>query len=58
LDQNSNENIFRIFALKNYFLLPGGFLEAFWASWKLFGLPGDLISNIINYLINSYRNPK
>ena len=38
LDQNSNENIVRISALKFFVAswgLPGGFLEAFWASWRL-----------------------
>ena len=45
-DQNSNENIVRISALK-----------FFVASWGLpgcfFGLPGDLVSNIINH--EAYR---
>ena len=41
-DQNSNENIVRISALK-----------FFVASW---GLPGDLVSNIINR--EDYRKPK
>ena len=45
LDQNSNENIVRISALK-----------FFVASWKLFGLPGDLVSNIINK--EAYRKPQ
>ena len=42
LDQNRNENIVRISALK-----------FFVASW---GLPGDLVSNIINK--EAYRKPK
>ena len=40
----------------NFLQPPGGFLEALGASWKLFGLPGDLVSNIINK--EAYRNPK
>jgi hypothetical protein len=44
LDQNSKENIVRISALK-----------FFVASWKLFGLLGDLVSNIITK--EAYRNP-
>ena len=48
-DQNSNENIVRISALKFFVAswgLPGSFL----------GLPGDLVSNIINK--EAYRSPK
>ena len=41
-DQNSNKNIVKISALKFY--------VAFW------GLPGDLVSNIINK--EAYRNPQ
>ena len=46
--QNSNENIVRISALKVFVAswgLPGSFL----------GLPGDLVSNIINK--EAYRKP-
>ena len=32
------------------------FLASWGASWKLFGLPGDLVSNIINK--EGYRKPK
>jgi hypothetical protein len=40
-DQNSNENIVRISALK--------FFVAFWGiPGRFLGLPGDLVSNIIN----------
>ena len=39
-DQNSNENIVRISALK-FFVAFEGFPGSFW------GLPGDLVSNII-----------
>ena len=42
LDQNNNENIIRISAMK-----------FFVASW---GLPGDLVSNIINK--EAYRKPQ
>ena len=45
LDQNNNENIVRISALK-----------FFVASWKLIGLSGDLVSNIINK--EAYRKPQ
>ena len=48
-NQNSNENIVRISALKFFVAswgLPGSFL----------GLPGDLVSNIINK--EAYRKPK
>ena len=48
-DQNSNKNIVSISALKFFVAswgLPGSFL----------GLPGDLVSNIINK--EAYRNPK
>jgi hypothetical protein len=44
LSQNGNEIISEIFC---------SFLEA---CWKLFGLPWDLISNIINK--EAYRKPK
>ena len=47
--QNSNENIVKIFALKFFVAswgLPGSFL----------GLPGDLVSNMINK--EAYRKPK
>ena len=46
LDQNSNENIVRIEI----------FCSFLGASWKLFGLPWDLVSNIINK--EAYRNPR
>ena len=49
LDQNSNENIVRISALKFFVAswgLPGSFL----------GLPRDLVSNIINK--EAYRKPQ
>ena len=49
LNKNSNKNIVRISAL-NFFCSFMG------ASWKLFGLPGDLVSNIINK--EAYKNPK
>ena len=42
--QNTNE-IISGFLPWIFLQLPGGFLEA---SWKLFELPGDLVSNIIN----------
>jgi hypothetical protein len=48
-DQNSNENVVRIFALKFFVTscgLPGSFL----------GLPGDLVSNIIKK--EAYKNPQ
>ena len=48
-DQNSNKNIVRISALKFFVAswgLPGSFL----------GLPGDLVSNIINK--EAYRKPQ
>jgi hypothetical protein len=41
LDQNNNENIIRISALK-FFVASWGLSGSFW------GLPGDLVSNIIN----------
>ena len=49
LDQNSNENIVRISALK-FFVASWGLLGSF------LGLPRDLISNIINK--EAYRKPK
>ena len=48
-DQNSNENIVRISALK-FLYLTGGFSE-------IFGLPGDFQSNIIVYK-EGYRKPQ
>ena len=48
-DQNSNKNIVRISALK-YFVASWGFLGSF------LGLPGDLVSNIINK--EAYRTPQ
>ena len=51
--QNSNKNIVRISAL-NFFC---SFMGASWgASWRLFGLPEDLVSNIINKEAN--KKPK
>ena len=48
-DQNSNKIIVRISDLK--------FFVASWGlPWTLFGLPGDLVSNIINK--EAYRKPK
>ena len=48
-DQNNNKNIVKISAL-NFFC---SFLGAF---WKLFKLPGDLVSNIIDK--EAYRKPQ
>ena len=49
LDQNSNKHIVRISA----FTFFGSFLGA---SWKLFRLLGNLVSNMINK--EAYRNPR
>jgi hypothetical protein len=55
-DQNSNENIVRISALKFLIAswgLPGSFLGL---PGSFLGLPGDLVSNIINK--EAYRKPQ
>ena len=54
LDQNSNENIVKISALK-FFCIQN---VASWGLPKLFGLPGDLVSNIITSNVEAYRMPK
>ena len=48
-DQNSNQNIVRISALI-FFVVSWGLSGSFW------GLPGDLVSNIINK--EAYRKPQ
>ena len=48
LDQNSNENVVKI--------LPSNLCSFLGASWKLFGLSGDLVSNILNK--EGYWKPK